>query len=108
KLLKEAIGPLSGLANFRKVKIECPSPGSELFIRGHEELIKQAMMNLIENAINYSDSGETVHIQIKGTVKEASLRGRNRVSISIRSRGLQIPPEERDKIFDRNFRSDKA
>lgn len=70
-------------------------------IWGHEQLIRQVLVNLVENAIKYS--GEREKIQILG--RDGGSLGR---ILEVRNRGIRIPREERQKVFERGFRSEKA
>jgi PAS domain S-box-containing protein len=68
-----------------------------LRVRGHGEMLRQVVVNLVDNAIKYSLPGTTINI-----------RGREGPAFEITSRGLPIPEEEREKIFQRGFRTRKA
>ena len=64
------------------------------------QLIEQALVNLIDNAVKYSEHGSTVTIVLK---KENS-----HVSISIIDNGCGIPPQSLDRVFERFYRVDRA
>jgi len=61
-------------------------------------LMKQAIVNLIENAIKYGEEEEPIHI------KTEILRN-NAVKISVINRGEGISEENLEKIFERFYRS---
>jgi signal transduction histidine kinase len=51
-----------------------------------------ALSNLVSNAVQHGIEGATVHIEIAG--------GDEQVAIAVRNRGVVIPPEEIDGIFN--------
>lgn len=63
-------------------------------------LLEQALVNLIDNAIKYSDSGS--HIEAKAS------RTGNEVMLRVRDYGTGIEKEHLDRIFERFYRVDKA
>jgi len=73
---------------------------SGLLVRGDRSLLVTAMTNLVDNAINYSPSGTQVSIS---RVLRDDL-----VQISVTDRGVGIPPEYQERVFERFFRVDPA
>lgn len=70
-------------------------------IRGDRERITQVMMNVVSNAIKYTpDNG---HIRVT-----AGRMGEERVWMEVEDDGIGIPQEDRDRIFERFYRVDKA
>jgi PAS domain S-box-containing protein len=65
-------------------------------IRADEELLRQAFLNILQNACQAMPDGGTVSI---GTVRE----GRNLICVSIADEGVGIPPENVEKIFKLYF-----
>lgn len=61
----------------------------------------QVLDNLINNAIKYSPDGGQITSRL-------TLRGDNKLLISISDQGLGIPKEDLNKIFTRFYRVDKA
>lgn len=72
----------------------------DLSFYGHGGLIKQALINLLENAIKYSFEGGYILIR-------TSREGIYSV-VSIIDSGPGIPENERSRIFERFYRLDKA
>ncbi len=75
-----------------------PEQPAELF--GHRQLIAQAVSNLVENAIRYAASGETIDV----TVGEDG----RRLSISVADHGPGIPEERRAEALRRFGRLDSS
>ena len=74
----------------------CPEP---LHIRGDADLIEQALVNLIENALRYSGSDR---IDIAARKADGSL------VLSVTDYGIGIPARHLPHIFERFYRVDKA
>lgn len=67
-----------------------------IYIRGRAEYFSQALQNIINNAIKYSERGSDVHVK--------SILENNEVTISIEDIGAGISTEDKEKIFTRFFR----
>jgi two-component system OmpR family sensor kinase len=63
-------------------------------------LLRQALLNIVHNAIRYSPRGTSITIETRSTAAEAS--------ISVTDKGPGIPREHQAKIFERFYRIDKA
>lgn len=73
----------------------------DIEVVGDRRQLTSALYNLVENAVKYSDAGMPVRI-----VAEAI--GTDRVRISVVDQGCGIPPAERERIFERFYRLDRA
>ena len=62
--------------------------------------LEAAIVNLIENAIKYSDPGAPVLV--------SAVDDREGVDFVVRDEGIGIPPADRDRIFERFYRVDRA
>ena len=67
---------------------------------GNEEMIKQLVVILLSNALKYSDDGGRIEVSLKTRGKQREIR--------VFNTGTPIPPEDREKIFDRFWRADPA
>ena len=66
----------------------------------HFALLTQAVVNLLDNAINYSPAGSSVHVSAEESVDE--------LRISVRDQGSGIASEHLPRLTERFYRVDKA
>jgi signal transduction histidine kinase len=69
-------------------------------VNGDLEALTRALWNLLDNAVKYSGDSKTIGI--------TASRENGRVAISVRDRGLGIPPREQDEIFRKFVRGAEA
>ena len=69
-------------------------------IRGNSEQIHQVLVNLISNAVKYSPEGSTITIGGEKAGEDIILR--------VKDEGVGVPPDMREKIFERFFRIDNS
>ena len=62
--------------------------------------MEQILTNLLDNAVKYTEPGGRIEVGLKG--KGASLE------VWVADSGIGIPPADRDRIFERFYRVDKA
>lgn len=60
------------------------------------DALKQALTNLIDNAIKYSDEKREIHVVL--------VESGNRVEIRVQDKGIGIPEDEQEKIFSGFYR----
>lgn len=99
KIVQDIIEDLKKRAIERNVQIHNNISG-DIEIVADAERIKQVFYNLIDNAIKYGRIGGNVWINES---KDESV-----LTISVKDDGPGIPPEARERIFERFFRVDKA
>lgn len=73
-------------------------PG-DCFIEGMEDRIRQVLINLIDNAIKYGDTGKEIWIRL--------IRGKGTVRIGVANQGKGMRRDELDHIFEPFYRADK-
>jgi two-component system sensor histidine kinase VicK len=87
-------------AKQRKHELVYDAPESLPLIVGDRSRLEQVMMNVIGNAIKYTPDGG--HIRVTAGVKEHT------VWMDVSDDGIGIPEKDRERIFDRFYRVDKA
>ncbi|NNF02797.1 MAG: HAMP domain-containing histidine kinase [Bacteroidia bacterium] len=68
----------------------------DVYLVGDKMSIKSVVLNLIENAIKYSDNGISVDVSLKADNKE--------VTLLVADKGIGIDPKERPLIFQKFYR----
>ena len=71
-----------------------------LTVEGNEDRFIQMMMNLIENAIKYSNE--------KGRVWIDGHRESGHIVVSVRDEGIGIDKQHQERLFERFYRVDKS
>jgi heavy metal sensor kinase len=95
----EVVDRLSVLAEERGQRLECRLEAPVL-VRGDRLALRQALMNLVDNAIKYAPEGSRVLV--------ASGRRPGRGFVEVRDEGPGIPVEHREQIFERFYRIDSG
>lgn len=98
--LRELAEDFRSEAAGRGFTIESRIPRELPPILGDRETLTTAVHNLLDNALKYSGDARTVWIDV-------SCDGQ-RVSISVRDRGIGIHPEDRPRIFEKFYRGRKS
>ncbi len=101
--LKDIVGTAVSLcrkkANEKNIKIDV-SLSKNVCANVDAPLLEQAFLNLLDNAIKYSDSHSTV--KVNAAIVE------NEIKISFTDRGRGIAKKHLDRLFERFYRVDKA
>lgn len=72
----------------------------DIFYKGNEEQLQQLVSILMSNAVKYGNE--------RGIINVSLAKERKKISLSVYNTGQGISAEEKDKIFDRFYRADKA
>lgn len=99
KIVSEQITHFSPLFEGKKITLESTIE-PQLEIAGDRERMIELVRNLLENAIKYNRENGKITINLK--------RRNGQIILSIADTGIGIAPDQRQKIFDRFYRVDKA
>lgn len=97
-LLTEVFHEMSVLAG-NKVHIRL-NEIDQVYVRGDRDRLKQVLINLVANAIQYTPLGGEIFLSLK------KISGQ--VRIICRDNGPGIPPEDLPHIFERFYRAEKS
>ena len=98
-VISSAIQTCREKAKAKEIMIDFVCP-EDISARLDSRLMAQAMVNLLDNAINYSSEKSDVKISV-------SLKD-NEIMISVQDHGIGIPKENLSRLFERFYRVDKA
>ena len=87
-------------SKWTKKNIEFSLDFDEYTIKANEELMKQVFINLIDNAIKFTDDNGKIDISV--------LREDNALSFAITNYGCEIPKEAQRKIFNKFYQVDES
>jgi two-component system sensor histidine kinase CreC len=94
ELVREVLSSKAAEIKNRNLKVKTDVPGS-LRVRGERFLLKQALLNLVDNAIDFSDPGGS--IEILGRECE------DRCEIDVIDHGPGIPAYAMERVFERFY-----
>ena len=100
----DAMQPFATAAN-KQLKLNIHNVLPQL--SGNQENLHRVLVNLIENAINYSDDEQTISIEVALTENENDF-ALPALKISIVDRGVGIDPNEIPRLTERFYRVDKS
>lgn len=98
-VISDALHMLNPLAYKRNITIHLTLEEGCVVYSSSDEMY-QVLFNLVENAIKYNVSMGKIWLRTRKT--------EDQVIISVEDTGIGIPKSDRDKIFDRFYRVDKA
>ena len=87
---------ISPLAQLREQELRYEPPPQDVVINGDVQRLKQLLLNLLDNAIKYTDLRGRVTLAVRAEGRSAVL--------TVADTGRGIPPEDLPHIFDRFFR----
>jgi len=100
ELLQEVATEAGGKAKAAAVKLELEPAPQEMPFTGDALYLKQAIINLVDNAIKYNKPG--------GTVRIATRPADTHLTIEVQDTGIGISQADQQHIFDRFYRVDKS
>ena len=82
------------------ISLQVEPPAHDVVVRGDAMRLKQAIINLVDNAIKYNRLG--------GMVKVSAQAGESDVVVQVQDNGIGISQTDQQRIFDRFYRVDKS
>jgi signal transduction histidine kinase len=87
------------IADRKSVRLDVDS-FEEAPVVGDEDLLRQLVMILLDNAVKYTDSGGVVRVDVRATPAQATL--------TVTDTGIGIGPEQLPHVFERFYRGDPS
>ncbi|ETT66031.1 MULTISPECIES: HAMP domain-containing sensor histidine kinase [Paenibacillus] len=99
QLAEQAVRRVELKAKEKGLLLKLQLSGDAYMIRGDQKRMEQIIMNLLENAIRYTDEGEIiVHMEFAADA----------ATLIVEDTGIGIPEEELPYIFERFYRVEKS
>ncbi len=99
-LLDEVAAEANAKAIAASVNLELEPILEEMLVMGDALRLKQALINLVDNAIKYNQTG--------GTVKISARAEGSQLVLQVQDSGIGISAADQQRIFDRFYRVDKS
>jgi PAS domain S-box-containing protein len=109
-VLAEAVSGLRSRAAAKDISltIQSPtgSPGDEknVAVCGDRALLRQAVVNLLDNAIKYTPEGGSISAELS----LHALNGSNQAVITVGDTGIGIAPDEQARLFEKFYRTKRG
>lgn len=99
EIVKRAVKLVQPLAEKKKNKI-LVKVDENVRVRGDREALMDVVVNLLNNALTYSEAGMGVEVRVE--------RNKDKARIVVVDRGMGIEDADLEHVFERFYRSDKA
>jgi signal transduction histidine kinase len=96
RVLSDTVSLYEDLAEDKGVRLVLAGPAGRLEVQADHARLRQALANLVDNAVKYTPPGGTVTIDAHAAP--------NAVFIEVTDTGPGIPPEERARVWERLYR----
>ena len=81
-------------------QVELELTGDHAAIQGLPSVVEEMVYNLCDNAIKYNRPGGKASVQVED--------GADAGTVTVSDTGIGIPPEDRERVFERFYRVDKS
>ena len=96
RLAREAVENLTPMALSKPIDLGLEAKAAPLPLWGHETLLRELVVNLVDNALRYTPAGGVVTVGLAREDGEAIL--------TVEDSGPGIPPVDRERVFERFYR----
>jgi signal transduction histidine kinase/CHASE2 domain-containing sensor protein len=104
-LVTEAVDSCWQLAHGRSVQVLIEGVREGAHVRGDAQLLRRALVNLVDNAIKYSPDGAQVRVT---TRRHAPAGEPAWWSVTVTDQGEGLADDELDRVFDAYWRSERS
>ena len=101
ELVDSVLHQLSTSAATKQIEVKAHISQANCSVLGNYEELERLLINLVENALNYTPEGGRVTVMLQPAAK-------NNIKLEVQDTGIGLSREEMSKIFERFYRADKA
>ncbi len=105
-IVSEAGREITELAKARAVSVCVNTSPEPLMVKGDRLSLRRLLLILLDNAVKYSPSGNTVHLRVSG--ERPASDGTGLALIEVTDNGIGLDPTETSRIFERFYRGARA
>ncbi|WP_136604178.1 two-component system histidine kinase PnpS [Paenibacillus dokdonensis] len=98
------IDAMATVAEKKRITLHADIP-EELFVEADEDKLRQILINLLSNAVSYTQDGGKVDLTVQDL---QDTEGSEKVVIKVSDTGIGIPKKDQPRIFERFYRVDKG
>jgi heavy metal sensor kinase len=99
QLTRDVVASLGILAEERQQRIDIEA-AADVQVSADRLMLSDALTNVVDNAIKYSPRGSTISVRVD--------KNGDNATVAVVDEGPGIPPEHRERIFDRFYRVDEG
>ena len=99
-VVEHAVERVRTMADHKAIELDVVQADPTLTILGDRRQLVNALDNLLENAVKYSDAGSTVLVSATSSGPF--------LTISVEDHGIGIPTRDLERVFERFYRVDRA
>ncbi|MGI5860834.1 MAG: ATP-binding protein [Myxococcales bacterium] len=117
-LVSTAVQELEARMGEKQLELDLSLPSGPVMVDGDRDWLMQVLVNLLENAIKFSPAGRRVQLELavcgsgearlEAADEHGSEPGGRRALITVADEGPGVPPEARERIFQRFYQVDRS
>jgi signal transduction histidine kinase len=100
EMMRSLIATYTTQADTQQLTLTTQLPDQPILLKADADLLKQAVVNLLNNAFKYTPAGGTIQLRV--------LTQSNRAIVQVEDSGVGIPFEDLPHVFERFYRVDMA
>lgn len=101
-VVRQEVDDLKLMATSHDIKLALEYDGKPIPVLADEAKVRQVMMNMIDNAVFYSQPGTAVSIRVK------YMKSVGKVEFTVVDTGIGVPADEQKRLFQKFFRAKNA
>ncbi len=97
RIVSKEVDSLRFSASAKSIDLQLQLPEEPMYVWGDEVALQEVLGNLINNAVHYSDEGQTVRLKV---VKDGE-----KITTTVSDDGIGIPEQSQEKLFTKYYRA---